>query len=131
MDAVVMPLTSYSLLALLPDPTSQESAAWLILGLSSLVFAADRFQSVILNWRKLRAPAGTDTGVDDKIASLQREIREVELRLERRLGENLGEIKTRMASLETTISHLVSDFSRALGVLEGESKAAANAAKKP
>ena len=124
-----MPLPPLSFLALLPDPTSQESLTWLFIGLSSLVFAADRFQSVILNYRKLRTPVPTDSGVDDKIESLKREIRDVELRMERRLGENLGEIKTRMASLETTISHLVSDFSRALGVLEGEAKATANAAK--
>jgi hypothetical protein len=125
-----MPLPPFSFLAILPAPNSEESITWLVIGLSSLVFAADRFQSVILNYRKLRAPTPADGGVDDKIEALKREIRDVELRMERRLGENLGEIKTRMASLETTISHLVSDFSRALGVLEGEAKAtAANAAK--
>jgi hypothetical protein len=120
-----MPPLPFSLLAALPDPTSQEAATWLAIGLGSLIFSADRLQSVILNYRKLREPVKADSEVDLKIAALQKEIHEVELRMEKRLGENLGEIKTRMASLETTISHLVSDFSRALGVLEGEAKAAA------
>lgn len=125
-----MTLEGILLSTALPDPTSQESVTWLVLGLSSLVFAADRFQSVILNFRKLREPAKTDSEVEAKICALQKEIHDVELRMEKRLGENLGEIKTRMASLESTISHLVSDFSRALGVLEGKAEATQNHPKK-
>lgn len=125
-----MTLAGLLLSTALPDPTSQESITWLVLGLSSLVFAADRLQSVILNFRKLREPAKTDSEVDAKISALQKEIHDVELRMEKRLGENLGEIKTRMANLESTISHLVSDFSRALGVLEGKAEAIQNHPKK-
>lgn len=103
----------------LPDPSSAASIGWLILTISAIAVAVNQVLGAMTHFRKLRELEPTAEG--ERIKALEADMRELEMRVERRIGEALGSINTRMGSLESTISRLVGDFSRALGVLEGRS----------
>ena len=99
----------------LPDPNSAEAIGWLFVALSGLAVTANQILGAMKNLRSLREPAKPDSEVEAKLGALRREIHDVELRMEKRLGENLGEIKTRMQTLESTLTHVVADINFALG----------------
>ena len=118
-----MPLPLFSIIAeVLPPADSATSTGWLFVGLGGLALTANQFLGFLSNLRKLRQPEPVNPQDGARIKALEEEMKSLELRMERRMGEVMGSINTRLQSLENTISHLVSDFSRALGVLEGKAE---------
>ena len=117
----------------LPDPSSAASTGWLFVAIGGLALTCNQILGALANFKKLKSPEPVSKAETDRINLLEADMRGLELRMERRIGEVMGSINTRLQSLETTISHLVGDFSRALGVLEGEAKAktAADLHRKP
>jgi hypothetical protein len=109
----------------LPEANSPAAGVWVLGGIAALAVMVNQILGVLEKFRKLKTPDPINPVESDRIKALEDEIRAVELRMERRIGEVMGSINTRLQSLESTISHLVSDFSRALGVLEGKSAAQA------
>ena len=107
----------------LPDASTLSGAAYIAAGLSVLLFLYNQAVAGILNSRKLRAPGPEQTETDAKFAALTAEIssdmRQMEMRVEKRLSETIGSINTRLASLEATLAHVVADFNYALGKIDG------------
>ena len=103
----------------LPDPNSSAATGWLFVALGGLAITANQILGAMKNFRSLREPAKPDGEVDAKLTALRREIHDVELRMEKRLGENLGEIKTRLQTLEKTLTHVVADINFAIGQMSG------------
>jgi hypothetical protein len=115
-----------ALAASLPDPNAGESVGWFFVAGGGAALTLNQALGVMERWKRLKRPEPLPVNAAEakRIESLESDMRELELRMERRLGESLGSINSRMGALETTISHLVGDFSRALGVLEGKAEAA-------
>ena len=90
------------------------------MALGGLALCGNQLMSAVLNWRKLRAPEPTTCNPQEcmKLKVLEAEIRAVEMRLEKKLGEHLGSISTRLLSLETTLTHVVRDFNYVLGKID-------------
>lgn len=106
----------------LTDPQSYQSLGFLLLALGGLFLVANQLMAAVLNWRKLREPepaTGCNPQECMKLKVLEAEIRAVEMRMEKRLGEHLGSISTRLLSLETTLTHVVRDFNYVLGKIDG------------
>ena len=104
-----------------PDfPASQpwQAACYLLMGLGGLALLADRFMALVINWRQIRQPS-VDVDAEAKIKALEADLHEVEVRLERRISESMGNISSRLQSLENTLTHLVGDFNYALGKIDG------------
>jgi hypothetical protein len=99
----------------LPDPNSAAATGWLFVAAGGVAITVNQCLSALKNLRQLREPAKPDGEVDAKLTALRREIHDVELRMEKRMGENLGEIKTRLQTLESTLTHVVADINFALG----------------
>ena len=112
------------LLGQLSDPKSSEATGWIFVALGGLALTCNQVLGAMANFRTLKSPEPGNKQESERIKTLEADMRELELRMERRIGEALGSINSRMGALETTISHLVADFSRALGVLEGKADAA-------
>jgi len=109
--------------AAVPDSaTTVAQAVPLLVGIMALSVFLNQSLGAFNNFRKLKAPDPVNPQENDRIKALEEDMRGLELRMERRIGEVMGSINTRLQSLESTISHLVSDFSRALGVLEGKAE---------
>lgn len=117
-------LLSFGLAEMPPaDPTSAQSAGWLLLGLGGLALCGNQLMSAVLNWRKLREPELPPPPLCPvecaRLKVLEAEIRAVEMRVEKRISEILGSVNTRLSSLENTLSHIVGDFNYALGKIDG------------
>lgn len=122
-----MPPVLSFLAEVLPPANSSEATGWLFVAIGGVALTVNQVLGGMSAFKKLRTPDPVSKAETDRINSLEADMRGLELRMERRIGEVMGSINTRLQSLETTISHLVGDFSRALGVLEGEAKAKAAA----
>lgn len=96
----------------------------LLVGIMALSVFLNQTLGAFNNFRKLKGAdpnaAATTEATDRKIKMLESNIHEVEMRLERRIGEHLGGINTRLMHFETTLGKLVADFNRSLGRLEGK-----------
>ena len=106
----------------LPDAAQMAAAVKLMIGLASLCVIANQVMGAVNNWRKIQGDGEINPAAKERIKSLEQEMREMELRVERRIGESLGSINTRMHGLEVSVTSMVKDFSRALGRLEGASE---------
>lgn len=117
-------LLSMFVLAEVPagDPASYQSAGWILMGLGGLVLTGNQFMNAMLNWRKLREPANPPVCPLEcaRLKVLEAEIRAVELRVEKRISENLGMINTRLGTLESTLTKVVADFNYALGKIDAQ-----------
>lgn len=102
------------------DPASYQSAGWLLLGIAGLAAAINQVMGAVLNLRKLRAPSPEETETDAKFAKVAAEIKAVEQRLEQRMGEHLGSISTRLQTMESSLTRVVSDFNYAVGRIDGQ-----------
>lgn len=115
-------LSALSLVAEVPpsDPTSYQSVGWLLMGLFALVGMYNQGVAAMLNTRKLRAPGPEETETDAKFAVVAKEIRDLEMRVEKRMSETIGSINTRLQAIEASLTRVVSDFNYAVGRIDGQ-----------
>ena len=106
----------------LPPADSPAATGWLFVAIGGLALTVNQILGAMANFKKLRQPEAQNPQDSERLKALEEDMKSLELRMERRIGEVMGSINTRLQSLENTISHLVSDFSRALGVLEGKAE---------
>lgn len=106
-----------------PLPPNTTLIGLLCLGIFALAVAAEKGVSI---WSKLRK-----SPPDHEIYATKSALDEVEKRMERRIGEQLGTIGTRLGHLEQTMSKLSQDFAHAIGRLEGRVEATSPAPAKP
>jgi hypothetical protein len=112
------------------DPATLNQAMIFIGGLTACAVIGNQVMGAMINFRKLKGlePAVTAANTaateatDRKIKGLEHDMRDLELRMEKRIGEHLGGINTRLQSFETTLGRLVGDFNRSLGRLEGRAE---------
>ena len=104
------------------DPGSYQSMGWILVGLASITATVNQFMNAVLNWRKMREPAAAALCPLEcaKLRVLEAEIRAVEMRLEKRISEQLGSINTRLGTLETSISRAIGDINYAIGKIDGQ-----------
>ncbi len=115
----MVPAAAYHLLAqasneIGPLPPNTVLIGLLALGLFALAVAAEKGVSI---WSKLRK-----SPPDHETYATKGEVAELEKRMERRIGESLGEIKTRIGHLEATMARFTQDFALAIGRLEGRTE---------
>jgi hypothetical protein len=104
----------------MPDSASTVAQAVpLLVGIMALSVFLNQALGALNAFRRLKAP---ESGTEEKFKKLEADIRDVELRMEKRMGENLGEIKTRLQTLESTLSHVVGDINFALGQMAAASR---------
>lgn len=113
--------------ASIPDSASTVAQATpLLVGIMALSVLINQALGAFNNFRKLKgadplSTAATDA-TDKKIRDIEQDMRDMELRIERRIGEHLGGINTRLQNMETTLSRIGADFNRSLGRLEGKAE---------
>lgn len=97
-----------------PLPPNTVLIGLLCLGIFAIAVAVEKGVSI---WSKLRK-----SPPDHETYATKDEVSELEKRMERRIGESLGEIKTRMGHMERTIMQLSQDWAQAIGRLEGRTE---------
>ncbi len=120
-------LATFTVLAQTPaanDPATLNQAMIFIGGLTAVAIIGNQIMGAMLNFRKLK---GQDPNItrdveasDKKIKALEDDMKAMELRIEKRIGEHLGGIGVRLSNMENTLSRFSADFNRSLGRLEGK-----------
>lgn len=98
----------------MPDPSSYESAGWLLLGLGGLAFAANNIMGVTAKFRTMRAPDPSEVSTD-RIKALEDKVSNIELRMERQMGT----IDSKLETMAKSLSQIVADFNYTIGKLDG------------
>lgn len=117
---LVLPLPALAADVSPADPSSYQSVGWLLMGLFALVGMYNQGVAAMLNTRKLRAPGPEETETEAKFAAVAKDIRELEMRVEKRMAETMGSINTRLGTLESSISRAISDINYAIGKIDGQ-----------
>ncbi len=98
----------------------------LLIGIMALSIFVNQALGAFNGFRSLKSAspqaAANDAATDKKFKDIEDEMRTMELRIERRVGEHLGAINTRFQHFENTMGQLVGDFNRSLGRLEGKAE---------
>jgi hypothetical protein len=106
--------------------TTVSQATPLLVGIMALSVFVNQALGAFNNFRKLKGAdpttAANSEATEKKFKQIDEDIRAVELRMERRMGEHLGAINTRFQHFENTMGQLVGDFNRSLGRLEGKAE---------
>lgn len=98
----------------LPDPASYESVGWLTMALAALIGSANQGMGLIEKFRVSRQPSPGEVSAD-RVKALEERLMAVEMKWE----NHMGQITAKFDSIANTLTSLQSDFSYAVGRIDG------------
>lgn len=108
-DAAPVPLPS--------DPSSYQSAGWLLLGLAGLAGAVNQVMGVLEKFRSIRTPEPGSVSAD-RVKALEDRMHAMEISV----ATSMGSINTQMENIKSSLTHIVSDFNYAIGRIDGRAE---------